>query len=116
MGVEVHTNTPVTKEDAEGIVVREQIIPAGTVLWGAGVLATGAARWLKVETDKSGKIVVGQNQSVPGHSEIFAIGDTAHVFGRFSALPRRKVHEQFKEQFAKRTKNNTLQDRISTSP
>ena len=38
-----------------------------------------AGRWLKAETDKSGKIIVGPDLSVPGHPEIFAIGDTAHV-------------------------------------
>ena len=51
---------------------------AATVLWGAGVLASPAARWLEVETDKSGKIIVGPDLSVPAHPEVFAIGDTAH--------------------------------------
>jgi NADH dehydrogenase len=79
LGVEVHTNALVTRVDAEGIVVGAERIQAGTVLWGAGVLASPAGRWLEVETDRSGKIMVGPDLSVPGHPEIFAIGDTAHV-------------------------------------
>ena len=79
LGVEVYTNAPVTRVDSEGIVVDGQKIQAGTVLWGAGVVASPAGRWLGVETDRSGKILVGPGLSVPGHAEIFAIGDTAHV-------------------------------------
>ena len=79
LGVEVHTNALVTSVDAEGIVVGGERIQAGTVLWGAGVVASPAGRWLKAETDRSGKIVVGPDLSVPGHPEVFAIGDTAHV-------------------------------------
>jgi NADH dehydrogenase len=79
LGVEVYTNALVTSVDSEGIVVGGRTIRAGTLLWGAGVLASPAGRWLKVETDRSGKIVVGPDLSVPGHPEVFAIGDTAHV-------------------------------------
>jgi NADH dehydrogenase len=79
LGVEVHTNARVTKVDSDGIVVGEQRIHAGTVLWGAGVVASPAGRWLKAETDRDGKILVGPDLSVPGHPEIFGIGDTAHV-------------------------------------
>ncbi|HEY2472626.1 MAG TPA: NAD(P)/FAD-dependent oxidoreductase [Terracidiphilus sp.] len=79
LGVEIFTDARVTNVDSEGIVVDGQIILAGTVLWGAGVVASPAGRWLGAETDKSGKIIVGPDLSVPGHPEAFAIGDTAHV-------------------------------------
>jgi NADH dehydrogenase len=79
LGVEVYTNTRVTRVDSEGIVVGEQRIHAATVLWGAGVVGSPAGRWLKAETDRSGKVVVGPDLSVPGHPAVFAIGDTAHV-------------------------------------
>jgi len=79
LGVEIYTDARVTLVDAEGIVVGQQRIEAATVLWGAGVLASPAGRWLGVETDKSGKIIVGPDLSVPAHPEVFAIGDTAHV-------------------------------------
>ena len=79
LGVEVFTNARVTSVDSEGIIAGGQRIPAGTVLWGAGVVASPAGRWLGAETDKSGKIVVEPNLSVPEHPEVFVIGDTAHV-------------------------------------
>src|SRR5499427_5193411 len=56
LGVEVYTNARVTRVDSEGIVVGGQRILAGTVLWGAGVVASPAGRWLKAETDNVGKI------------------------------------------------------------
>ncbi|MGH9728533.1 MAG: NAD(P)/FAD-dependent oxidoreductase [Candidatus Acidiferrales bacterium] len=79
LGVKVYTNTRVTTVDADGIVANGQRVPAGTVLWGAGVLASPAGGWLGAPMDKSGKIMVGPDLSVPGYPEIFAIGDTAHV-------------------------------------
>src|SRR2546430_14679922 len=59
LGVEIYTNARVTTVDSEGIVVGGQRIQAGTVLWGAGAVASRAGRWLEVETDGSGKIIVG---------------------------------------------------------
>jgi NADH:ubiquinone reductase (H+-translocating) len=79
LGVKVYTNTRVSSVDSGGIVANGQRVAAGTVLWGAGVLASPAGRWLGAELDRSGKIIVGRDLSVPGHPEIFAIGDTAHV-------------------------------------
>ena len=79
LGVKVHTNASVTEVDAAGIVAGGERIAAKTVLWSAGVLASPAGRWLGAATDKSGKIIVNADLSVPDHPEIFAIGDTAHV-------------------------------------
>jgi NADH:ubiquinone reductase (H+-translocating) len=79
LGVEVFTNALVTSVDSNGIVVGEQRVPAGTVLWGAGVIASPAGRWLSAETDKSGKIMVEPDLSVRDHPEVFVIGDTAHL-------------------------------------
>jgi len=79
LGVEVHVNTRVTAVDARGIVAGGQAVPAATVVWGAGVVASPVAEWLGVASDASGRIVVGPDLSVPGHPEVFAIGDTAHV-------------------------------------
>jgi NADH dehydrogenase len=86
LGVEIHTNARVTRVDSQGIVVGGERIQAGTVLWGAGVVASPAGQWLQVETDKSGKIIVGPDLSVPGRPEVFAIGDTAHVVARVRNL------------------------------
>jgi NADH dehydrogenase len=79
LGVKVFTNTRVTNVDAEGIVADGKRVAAGTVLWGAGVLASPAARWVGAGVDKSGKAIVNADMSVPGHPEVFTIGDTAHV-------------------------------------
>jgi NADH:ubiquinone reductase (H+-translocating) len=79
LGVEIHTNTRVTSVDAGGIVADGKRVAASTVLWGAGVLASPAGRWLGAQMDRSGKVIVNPDLSVPGHPEVFAIGDTAHV-------------------------------------
>jgi len=79
LGVKVYTGTPVTGIDADGIVANGQRVPAATVLWSAGVLASPAGRWINAATDKSGRIIVNSDLSVLHHPEIFAIGDTAHV-------------------------------------
>ena len=79
LGVKVYTNTRVTSLDSAGIVADGKRVPASTVLWSAGVLASPAGRWLGAAMDRSGKIMVNADLSVPGHPEIFAIGDTAHV-------------------------------------
>lgn len=52
-------------------------IPARTVLWAAGVMASPAAAWLGVEPDRSGRVPVGADLSVAGHPDIFVVGDTA---------------------------------------
>ena len=79
LGVEVFTNTRVTNVDSNGIVVGADKVPAGTVLWGAGVVASPVGRWLGSETDKFGKVMVDADFSVRDHPEIFVIGDTAHL-------------------------------------
>jgi NADH:ubiquinone reductase (H+-translocating) len=79
LGVKVRTNTRVTVVDSEGIVAGGQRILASTVLWSAGVRASPAGRWLGAATDKSGRVIVNPDLSIPGHPEVFAIGDTAHV-------------------------------------
>ena len=79
LGVGVHTNARVTEVSAEGIVVNGARVPAATVLWSAGVVASPVGHWLKTPTDANGKVVVGPDLSVPEHPEVFAIGDTAHL-------------------------------------
>jgi len=79
LGVKVYTSTRVTLVDNEGIVANGQRVYASTVLWCAGVRASPAGRWLNAAMDRSGRVIVNSDLSVPGHPEIFAIGDTAHV-------------------------------------
>ena len=79
LGVEVHTGAQVTAIDGEGAVVGSQRIPARTVIWAAGVAASPLARSLGVPLDRAGRVVVEQDLSVPGHPEIFVVGDLAAV-------------------------------------
>jgi NADH dehydrogenase len=79
LGVTVYTSTRVTSIDANGIIADGQRVAAATVLWSAGVLASPAGRWINSAMDKSGRIIVNSDLSVPDLPEIFAIGDTAHV-------------------------------------
>ena len=93
LAVKVNTNTRVTLVDAEGIIAGGQRVFASTVLWSAGVLASPAGRWLGATTDKSGRVIVSPDLSIPGHPEVFAIGDTAHVVAQSRNLLGIKVKE-----------------------
>ena len=86
LGVKVYTSTRVTSIDADGVIADGQRVPTATVLWSAGVLASPAGRWINSATDKSGRIIVNSDLSVPAHPEIFAIGDTAHVVAHLRNL------------------------------
>jgi NADH dehydrogenase len=57
------------------------VIEARTVVWGAGVMASPAGRWLNAETDRAGRVKVGPDLAVPGQPEIFVIGDVACAAG-----------------------------------
>jgi len=79
MGVEVELNRKVTGCDAHGVSVEGGRIEAATVVWAAGVIASPAAEWIGAEHDRAGRVKVAADLSVPGHPDIFAVGDTASV-------------------------------------
>jgi NADH dehydrogenase len=79
MGVEVLTGQAVTGIDAQGVTLGGTRIEAGAVVWAAGVQASPAARWLSVEPDRAGRAPVGRDLALPGHPEVYVIGDTAAV-------------------------------------
>jgi NADH:quinone reductase (non-electrogenic) len=81
LGVEVRTGATVTSCDAEGVRLGEERIESGCIVWGAGVAASPAAKWLEAERDKAGRVIVGPDFTLPDHPEIFVIGDTAHALG-----------------------------------
>lgn len=82
LGVHVRTSTRV-KEIREGEVELEgEAIRAENIIWAAGVSATPLAKKLGVDLDKAGRIKVEPDLTVPGHPEIFAIGDMALVLGK----------------------------------
>src|ERR1700674_498605 len=87
LGVEVHLGHSVDHIDADGVVVAGECIARKTVIWTAGVAPSPAGKWLKVETDRAGRVRVQNDVSVPGHPEIFVIGDTASFEENGKPLP-----------------------------
>ncbi|UYN94818.1 MAG: NAD(P)/FAD-dependent oxidoreductase [Enhydrobacter sp.] len=79
LGVEVRLGTPVSNCDTQGVAIGDERLEAATIVWAAGVAASGAARWLDTEKDRAGRAIVQPDLTLPGHSEIFVIGDTASV-------------------------------------
>jgi NADH dehydrogenase len=77
LGVEVRLGEAVEAIDAQGLRVGQTRIDASLVLWCAGTAARPAARWIDAEAARNGAVQVQPDCSVPGHPEIFAIGDVA---------------------------------------
>jgi NADH:ubiquinone reductase (H+-translocating) len=81
LGVEVRLGGRVTACDAQGVVVDGERIHAGTIVWGAGVIASPAGKWLDVPCDPAGRVKVGPDLEVPGYPNVFVIGDTVFALG-----------------------------------
>ncbi|MFT4976209.1 MAG: NADH dehydrogenase, partial [Myxococcota bacterium] len=80
IGVEVHTSARVTDISEAGVTLEDGTsIEARTVLWGAGVKASPLLQTIKAEHDRGGRIKVSADLSVPGHPEVFVVGDAAWV-------------------------------------
>ncbi len=79
LGVEVRTNALVTHIEPDAVWVGEERIDAGNVYWAAGVAASPVARSLGAPLDRAGRVMVEPDCSVPGHPEVFVIGDLAHL-------------------------------------
>jgi NADH dehydrogenase len=77
IGVEVRTGTPVGTIDAEGAIAGGERIAAANVLWCAGTKATGVAAMLGAAQARNGALTVAPDCSVPGHADVFAVGDIA---------------------------------------
>jgi len=79
LGVDVCLGAPVTQIEQGAITFGERRVEARTIVWAAGVRASPAAEWLGAAADRNGRVIVEPDLSVPGHPEIFAIGDTVSV-------------------------------------
>ena len=78
IGVEVHQGLQVTNVTAEGVEVKGgQFIPARTVIWAAGNAASPLGKTLGAPVDKTGRVMVNEDLTIPGHPEIQVIGDMA---------------------------------------
>jgi NADH:ubiquinone reductase (H+-translocating) len=87
LGVEVRLGYSAEAIDADGVMVAGERIRSRTVIWTAGVAASPAGRWLKAETDRSGRVRILPDLTVPGSPEIFVIGDTASLDQEGKPLP-----------------------------
>ncbi len=87
LGVEVRLGHSVEQIDADGIMVAGERIASKTVIWTAGVAPSPAGKWLNVETDRAGRVRIQEDLTVPGHVEIFVVGDTASFDQNGKPLP-----------------------------
>ena len=81
LGVEVMFGAPVTDCSADGVVFGGNRLEARTIIWAAGVRASRAAEWLSAPADRAFRLKVEPDLTVPGHPDIFAVGDTTTIAG-----------------------------------
>jgi NADH dehydrogenase len=79
LGVEVRLNSFVTDIEPGKVKVGDEWIPCDVVLWATGVAASPLGKQLGVETDKAGRVFVQPDLTIPGHRNIFVIGDMASL-------------------------------------
>jgi NADH dehydrogenase len=87
LGVEVRLGHGVDQIDEDGVLVAGERIVSRTVIWTAGVAPSPAGKWLNVETDRAGRVRIQPDLTVPGHPEIFVVGDTAALNQDSKPLP-----------------------------
>jgi NADH dehydrogenase FAD-containing subunit len=87
LGVEVRLGHSVDQIDADGVVVGGERIASKVVIWTAGVAPSPAGKWLNVETDRAGRVRIQHDLTVPGHPDIYVIGDTASLEQDEKPLP-----------------------------
>jgi NADH dehydrogenase len=90
LGVTVLLEKRITGVDGEGVSMDEERIAARTVLWAAGVASSPLGRSLGAPLDRAGRVQVEPDLSVPGHPEIFVVGDLATVKGVPGIAPAAK--------------------------
>jgi len=81
LGVEVMLGQAVTECSVDGVVYGGNRLAAKTLIWAAGVRASSAAEWLGAPADRAFRLQVEPDLTVPGHPDIFAIGDTVTING-----------------------------------
>jgi NADH:ubiquinone reductase (H+-translocating) len=87
LGVTVWTGMQVTGIDADGVSIGHERIHAHTVIWAAGVAASPLAQTLGVPLDRAGRVLVEPELTIPGHDDVYVIGDLAHVECDGSLVP-----------------------------
>ncbi len=87
LGVKVRTGAQVTNIDEHGVYLGSEEIRASTVIWGAGVSATSLTARLGAPLDRAGRVLVNRDLTVPGHHNVFAIGDMTYLEQDGKPLP-----------------------------
>jgi NADH dehydrogenase len=77
LGVEVETGTGATDVQRDHVTSGDRKIPTYTTLWAAGVESSVLGRQLGLDVDRSGRVAVQSDLSIPGHPEVFVVGDLA---------------------------------------
>ena len=79
LGVEVHTSAMVTGIEPAAVIMGKTRLPAAVIIWAAGVAASPLGKKLGAPTDRSGRVLVSPDLSIPGHDHVFVIGDLASL-------------------------------------
>ncbi len=79
LGVDVRTSTLVTGVEAGAVRMGETQLSAAVILWAAGVAASPLGKKLGAPVDRAGRVLVSPDLSIPGHPEVFVIGDLASL-------------------------------------
>ncbi|MCI0436286.1 MAG: FAD-dependent oxidoreductase, partial [Gemmatimonadetes bacterium] len=87
LGVEVRVSSAVSSVSSEGVELGAESIRAATVLWAAGVRASAIGRALGAELDSAGRVIVAPDLSIPGHKEVFVVGDLAYAVDERTGRP-----------------------------
>lgn len=112
LGVEVRTGAMVTSVEQGAVHVgTDEVIKANTVLWAAGNAAAPLGATLGVPVDRVGRVIVAPDLSIPGHPEVFAIGDMALVESGGKAVPGVAPAAMQMGQHAARNIRRTLEHR-----
>jgi NADH dehydrogenase len=90
LGVTVWLGRRVTAVDANGVTLGSERLEAKTVIWAAGVTSAPLSRTLGVPVDRAGRIAVAPDLSIPGHPEVFVVGDIASIDGVPGIAPAAK--------------------------
>ena len=79
LGVDVRTGKVVTSIDSDGVNIGDERIETHTVLWAAGVTGSRFGRALGVPLDRAGRVIVNPDLTIPGHPEVYVVGDLASL-------------------------------------
>ncbi len=116
LGVEVRLGHSVDQIDADGVIVGGERIASKAVIWTAGVAPSPAGKWLKVDTDRAGRVRIQDDLTVPEHPDIYVIGDTASLQQDGKPLPGVAQVAIQQGQFAGRRIAQVLLGKPSTKP